>query len=129
MNVTVLRCPPATYSIAQSESKSSEGFTHVLFLKQPNQSFVFILNSFKLTFLLPLTLESGTRTEIQMMRLSQQNCSTNKHMIAATVQHSHEISFKTCKYKNVNLVFHFFKHIFQKVTIADIYFHGDILRL
>ncbi|XP_071173489.1 phytanoyl-CoA hydroxylase-interacting protein-like isoform X1 [Mytilus edulis] len=95
MNVTVLRCPPATYSIVQSDSNSSDGFTHVIFLKQPNQTFVFILNSFKLTFLLPPTLKSGTWTEIQMLRLSQQNCSTNKHMIAVTVQHSHVISFKT----------------------------------
>lgn len=97
MNVTVLRCPPASYTIIQSDTKSSEVFTHVLFLKQPNQTFVFILNSFQTIFPLPLNLESGTWTEIQMLRLSRQNCSTNKHMIAVTVHHSHVISFKTCK--------------------------------
>lgn len=95
MNVTVLRCPPASYTIIQSDTKSSEVFTHVLFLKQPNQTFVFILNSFQTIFPLPLNLESGTWTEIQMLRLSRQNCSTNKHMIAVTVHHSHVISFKT----------------------------------
>lgn len=95
LNVTVLRCPPASYTITQSDNKSSEVFTHVIFLKQPNKTFVFILNSFKLTFPLPLNLESGTCTEIQMLRLSQQNCSTNKHMIAVTVHHSHVVSFKT----------------------------------
>lgn len=98
--MTIRRCPPASYTII-AEPNSNQHFTYVIFLKQRLQIFVFILNTKKLKLSLPLELQSGTWSEIQLLCASQLDGSTNKNMIARTIYHSEKIPFKTCKLKPI----------------------------
>jgi hypothetical protein len=100
LDVTIRRCPPATYTII-AEPNSNQLFTFVIFLKQRLQIFVFILNTKKLKLSLPLELQSGTWSEIQLLCASQLESSTDKNMIARTIYHSEKIPFKTCKLKHI----------------------------
>ena len=117
LDVTIRRCPPASYTIL-AEPNSDQLFTFVIFLKQLHQIFVFILNTKKLKFSLPLELQSGTWSKIQLLCASQLDGSTNKNMIARTIYHSEKIPFKTCKLKHILFALNIYHMILYRVHLV-----------